>query len=151
MYWQTHNVTNGARSGIHCAGKVESISQARQYEIEEQLSKLLAMMTIVQEQLSKEHKTDLERLSRDHKVDLERVVSTQQEQAERQEELARCQETKWLQFMEKKTKDAKRSNKADGSQNYCAILTGGCLLNVCKAGSVLLRRDWKACRLHRRS
>jgi len=54
-----------------------------------------------QEQFSKEHKADLEKLSRDHKTDLEKVVNTQREQAERQEDLARVQETKWLQFIEK--------------------------------------------------
>lgn len=48
--------------------------------MEELLSKLLVMMTIVQkqqirqEQLSNEHKTDLEKLSRDHKADLEKVA-----------------------------------------------------------------------------
>ena len=89
---------------------METRSQAKQHEIEEQLSKLLAMMTTVQEQqtkqeyLSKEHKADLEKLSKDHKADMEKVVSTQQEQAKRQEDLARHQETKWLQFMEKQDK-----------------------------------------------
>ena len=89
---------------------METRSQTKQHEMEGQLSKLLAMMTTVQEQqtrqeqLSKEHKADLEKLSRDHKADLEKVASTQQEQAERQEDLARRQETKWLQFMETQDK-----------------------------------------------
>lgn len=90
---------------------METRSQAKQHEIrEEQLSKLLAMMTTVQkqqtkqEQLAQEHKVDLEKLSKDHKADLEKVVRAQQEQAERQEDLARDQETKWLQFMEKQDK-----------------------------------------------
>ena len=49
--------------------------------MEEQLSKLMAMMTTMQEhqnrqeQLSKEHKADLEKLSRDHKADLEKVAT----------------------------------------------------------------------------
>ena len=60
---------------------METRSQAKQHEIrEEQLSKLLAMMTTVQkqqtkqEQLAQEHKADLEKLSKDHKADLEKVV-----------------------------------------------------------------------------
>ena len=51
-----------------------------------------------QEQLSEEHKADLEKLSTDHKADLEKMVNTQQEHAQRQEDLARRQETKWLKF-----------------------------------------------------
>ena len=68
---------------------MDTRSQIKQHEMEGQLSKLLAMMTTVQAQLSKEHKADVEKLSRDHKADLERVASTQQEQAERQADLAR--------------------------------------------------------------
>ena len=85
----------------------ETRSQARQHVTEQQLSTLVTMLKTVQEQqakqeqFSKEHKADLEKLSRDHKTDLEKVVNTQREQAERQEDLARVQETKWLQFIEK--------------------------------------------------
>ena len=53
--------------------------------MEGQLSKLLAMMTTAQEQQAQQ-----EQLSKDHKADLEKVTSIQQEQAERQEDLARC-------------------------------------------------------------
>jgi len=85
----------------------ETRSQARQHVTEQQLSTLVTMVNTVQEQqakqeqFSKEHKADLEKLSRDHKVYLEKGVNTQREQAERQEDLARVQETKWLQFIEK--------------------------------------------------
>ena len=78
---------------------METRSQTRQQEVEGQLSKLLVIMTTVQEQQARQ-----EQLSKDHKADLEKVTSIQQEQAERQEDLARCQETKWLQFMETQDK-----------------------------------------------
>ena len=39
----------------------------------------------------------MEKFSKDHKADMEKVVSTQQEEAERQEDLGRQQESKWLQ------------------------------------------------------
>ena len=87
---------------------METISQAKRHKVqEEQLSKLLAMMTTMQkrqtkqEQLAQEHKSDLEKLSKDHKANLEKVARAQQEQAEMQDDLARDQETKWLQFIEK--------------------------------------------------
>ena len=89
---------------------MESRSRTKQLEMEEQLSKHLAILTTVheqqsrQEQLSKEHKADLEKFSRDHKADIEKVASTQHEQAARQEDLARFQETKWSQFMEMQDK-----------------------------------------------
>ena len=63
--------------------------------MEEKLSKLLAMMTTVQEQQARQ-----EQLSKGHQADLEKVASTQKEQAERQEDLANRQEAKWQQFME---------------------------------------------------
>ena len=65
-------------------------SQTKQHKMEEKLSKLLAMMTTVQEQQTRQ-----EQLSKSHQVDLEKVASTQKEQAERQEDLAKRQEVKW--------------------------------------------------------
>jgi hypothetical protein len=74
---------------------METRSQTKQHEMEEKLSKLLAIMTSVQEQQAKQ-----EELAKGHQADLEKVAGTQQEQAERQEDLARRQEAKWQQFME---------------------------------------------------
>ena len=78
---------------------METRSQTKQHEMEEKLSKLLAMMTTVQEQQTRQ-----EQLSKSHQVDLEKVASTQKEQAERQEDLAKRQEAKWQRFMETQDK-----------------------------------------------
>ena len=67
--------------------------------MEEKLSKLLDMMTTVQEQQTRQ-----EQLSKSHPADLEKVASTQKEQGERQEDLANRQEAKWQQFMETQDK-----------------------------------------------
>ena len=78
---------------------METRSQTKQHEMEEKLSKLLDMMTTVQEQQTRQ-----EQLSKSHQTDLEKVASAQKEQGERQEDLANRQEAKWQQLMETQDK-----------------------------------------------